>query len=160
WTHMGWQDRDYNQGGRIGDMRFGNPIANLLFGSFPLGTLFRIRIRIHATLILFFVFELLTSGGPNSYGFVRTLTSEVVLFTIILLHEFGHGFGARALKGDADEILLWPLGGLAYAQPPHRPWPTFFTVAAGPLVNVAICVVTGSALALMGHFDWSWTNPL
>ena len=54
---MGWQDRDYNNS-RIGDMRFDNPILNFFFGSYYIGTLFRVRIRLHASLILFAIFEL------------------------------------------------------------------------------------------------------
>jgi stage IV sporulation protein FB len=153
---MGWQDRDYN---RIGDARFHNPIMNILLGSVPLGTWFGIRVRIHSTLLIWFAFDLIMAYTKYGYGLERTLTRIIVLFSIILLHEFGHCIGARMVGGDADEILLWPLGGLAYAHPPHRPWPTFFTVAAGPLVNVIICLITGGALIAMGHFDVSWLNP-
>jgi membrane-associated protease RseP (regulator of RpoE activity) len=39
------------------------------------------------------------------------------------------------------------LGGLASANPPHRPWATFVTVAGGPAVNVIICLFTGAILA-------------
>ncbi len=154
---MGWQDRDYN---RIGDARFQNPLLNFLFGSVPLGTYFRIRVRMHAIFIYFIVFELLFANLRNGYGYQRTAISLLVRFTIIILHEFGHCFGARLMGGHADEVLIWPLGGLAYAQPPHRPWATFVTYAAGPAVNVVICVVTGSVLFALGHFDWSWINPL
>ena len=45
----------------------------------------------------------------------------LLLFGIILLHEFGHCFGARYVDGDAKEILIWPLGGLAYVDVPHTP---------------------------------------
>ena len=36
-----------------------------------------------------------------------------LLFLAVLLHELGHCFGARSVEGDAQEILLWPLRGLA-----------------------------------------------
>jgi stage IV sporulation protein FB len=155
-TSMGWQDRDYN---RIGSTRFQNPIWNLLFGSLPLGTWFGIRVRIHATLILLIVGELIFAQTAQGYGIRHTLAHLAVLFGIIVLHEFGHCLGARMMGGEADEVLLWPLGGLAYARPPHRAWPTFVTVAAGPAVNVIICVIAGGALWGMGHFDWRLINP-
>ena len=154
---MGWQDRDYS---RIGDARFRNPLMNFLFGSVPLGTWFGIRVRLHSTLILWVIFEFLFSGTKYGLGPERTAISLTVLFTIVLLHEFGHCLGAHLVGGHSDEILLWPLGGLAYAQPPHRPLPTFITVAAGPAVNVIISAITGTALALMGHFSVDWLNPL
>ncbi len=36
-----------------------------------------------------------------------------LLFVSVLLHEFGHCFAARWVDGDATEIMIWPLGGLA-----------------------------------------------
>lgn len=51
---------------------------------------------------------------------------------------------------------MHPLGGLAMAHAPRRPWPTFVTVAGGPAVNVIICVVTGSILWLaFGLIPWN-----
>ena len=66
-----------------------------------------------------------------------------LLFVVVLLHEFGHCFGARAVDGDAQEVLLWPLGGLAYVDVPHTPRANFIATAAGPAVNVIICVISG-----------------
>jgi hypothetical protein len=34
--------------------------------------------------------------------------------------------------------VLWPLGGVAYVDPPQRPGATLWSIAAGPLVNVAL----------------------
>ena len=60
----------------------------------------------------------------------------MLLFGIILLHEFGHCFGARYVDGDAKEVLIWPLGGLAFVDVPHTPRALFIATAAGPAVNV------------------------
>ena len=35
----------------------------------------------------------------------------------VLLHEFGHVAACRSTGGEADEILMWPLGGLAFTRP-------------------------------------------
>ena len=43
------------------------------------------------------------------------------LFVIVLLHEFGHAIACRQVGGIANEIVLWPLGGIAFVQPPARP---------------------------------------
>ena len=40
--------------------------------------------------------------------------------------------------GQANQIVLWPLGGVAYVAPPPRPGATLWSIAAGPLVNVAL----------------------
>ncbi len=51
---------------------------------------------------------------------------------------------------------MHPLGGLAFARAPHRPLPTFITVAGGPAVNVVICLLTGGVLwALYGWLPWN-----
>ena len=64
-----------------------------------------------------------------------------LLFLSVLVHEFGHCFGARFVGGDCQEILMWPLGGLAYVDVPHTPRANFITAAAGPAVNLFLCVV-------------------
>ncbi len=60
------------------------------------------------------------------------------LFLIVMLHEFGHSLACRQVGGTADTIVLWPLGGVAYVDPPPRPGATLWAIAAGPLVNVAL----------------------
>ncbi|MCL2640246.1 MAG: site-2 protease family protein, partial [Phycisphaerales bacterium] len=53
----------------------------------------------------------------------------------------GHCAGAKYVGGHSDQILLWPLGGLAYNSTERTPWARFVTVVSGPLVNVLIGVV-------------------
>jgi len=59
------------------------------------------------------------------------------------MHEFGHALACRQVGGRADQIVLWPLGGVAYVDPPPRPGATLWSIAAGPLVNVALLPVLG-----------------
>src|SRR5262249_32364305 len=47
----------------------------------------------------------------------------------------------RQVGGEADRILLWPLGGVASVRPPQRPGATLWTIAAGPLVNVGLVII-------------------
>jgi Zn-dependent protease len=135
---MGYQDRPYY---RDRDSQ-SNPLMWLLSGSLPLFTVFGIRVRAHASMIVMAVLVLLFGLGQG-FTWQDRVQSMTVLFGIVLLHEFGHCFAARWVGGSADDILMWPLGGLAFASPPHRPLATFITVAAGPAVNVLICVVCG-----------------
>lgn len=141
---MSWRDRDYNRG-EFGGAGILYPFLVMLNGSLPLGRWCSVRVKVHTSLLLFVGLTLIFDF-TKGYDLTQRLISMGALFLILLLHEFGHALTARALGGTADEILLWPLGGLAYASPPHRPWPSFLTAAAGPLVNVAICLATGIAL--------------
>lgn len=139
---MGWEDRDYYRG-RPSGSRFTGGLMWLLTGSVPLGTWFGIRVRMHSSLVIFMAITLLFAETRGGMGAKNALTSMIILFFSVLLHEFGHCFGARWVGGSARDILMWPLGGLAFVEPPRRPWPSFLTTAAGPAVNVLLCLVTG-----------------
>ena len=80
----------------------------------------------------------------------------------MLAHEFGHVFGARAVGGDGQEILMWPLGGLAYVDVPHTPRANFISTAAGPAVNLFLCVLCALFLLVVHSTPlqphWWWSN--
>ena len=63
------------------------------------------------------------------------------LFAIVLTHEFGHALACRQVGGKAEQIVLWPLGGVAYVAPPPRPGATLWSIAAGPLVNLLLAPI-------------------
>jgi Zn-dependent protease len=131
----------------------------LLTGSVSLGTWFNINVRLHASLIILVVLSLLFPGTLG--GAYNSVTFCAILFGVVLLHEFGHCFASRYVGGNPTEIMLTPLGGLAMADAPRRPWATFITVAGGPAVNVVICVLCAAGIALFsqsaGSIPW---NPL
>jgi Zn-dependent protease len=80
----------------------------------------------------------------------------VTLFAIVLLHEFGHSLACRQVGGQTHDIILWPLGGIAFVSPPPRPGATLWSIAAGPLVNVALVPVLyllARATAMTGLMD-------
>lgn len=141
---MGFEDRDYYRESQAPT----NPVLRALYwvltGSLPLFTVFGIHVRIHASAVVLAVLFLLFSPLPPA----STIQFLVTIFVIILLHEFGHCFGARWMGGEARLITMTPLGGLAHAEPIRRPWPTFVCVAAGPAVNVIICIVCGIGVYL------------
>jgi Zn-dependent protease len=87
------------------------------------------------------------------------IAEYLALFLIVMLHEFGHAFACRQVGGTANKIMLWPLGGLAYVDPPPRPAATLWSIAAGPLVNVVLLGVS-AALAFWGqHVGWGVAAP-
>lgn len=120
----------------------------------PLFRIFGIQVRVH---ILFFVVTLglvlrqsTLPGNVVWWGDILIFT-VFLLFAIILLHEFGHCFGGRWVGGEADDILIWPLGGLAFVAIPQNWKAHTVTVAAGPFVNVIICVLLGCTLLGAGY---------
>jgi Zn-dependent protease len=72
---------------------------------------------------------------------VWNVAEYLALFAIVTLHEFGHSLACRQVGGNANRIVLWPLGGVAYVDPPQRPGATLWSIAAGPLVNVVLVPV-------------------
>jgi stage IV sporulation protein FB len=134
--------------------------------SFPLGRLFGITVRIH-WLFPFVALGLIlhTALGKNE-GVVYPDGAWIdvsillgILVVSVLLHEFGHCFAARAVHGDASEVVLWPLGGLANVEIPHRPRAHFLTAAAGPAVNIFLAFLCGMVLIFVCDFRPNW-NPL
>jgi len=66
------------------------------------------------------------------------------------MHEFGHQLACRSVGGQTHDIVLWPLGGVAYVSPPQRPGATLWSIAAGPLVNVILFLVASALLLICG----------
>jgi Zn-dependent protease len=108
----------------------------------------------------FFVaaFEISTRGRRYpSVGW--NLVEYLALFLVVTFHEFGHALACRQVGGTADKIVLWPLGGIAYVNPPPRPAATLWSIAAGPLVNVVLLLVL-SGLGVFGqHAGWRLAAP-
>jgi Zn-dependent protease len=128
-------------------------------GSFKLFRLFGIDVFLHWSwfLVAFFLIPRFGEGtfvGPGSTPMVWSTLLYVSLFVIVLVHEFGHALACRQVGGQAKHIVLWPLGGVAFVQPPHRPGAHLWSIVAGPLVNVMLLPVTVIAYYLVrGSFD-------
>ena len=120
---------------------------NLTAGSLPLFRIAGIQVYLHWTWLVVAYFEIV--NRVNKY---QSMTWNVIeylaLFGIVLLHEFGHALACRQVGGQANRIMLWPLGGVAFVQPPPRPGALLWSIAAGPLVNVILLPVTVMAFVL------------
>jgi Zn-dependent protease len=117
--------------------------------SFPLPRLFSVAIRVHLLfpiVVLGFIGRIAYTD-PRPGLWVEATVLMLMLFALVLLHEFGHCFGARWVDGEANEVLLWPLGGLANLEVPHTPWAYFVATLGGPVVNLLLCLVTAALLA-------------
>lgn len=117
----------------------------------PLGRIAGIDLRLHLLLPLFAGVELLRASlGNSALGLAPTAMALSWLAVSVLLHEFGHAFACRRMGGHCDEILLWPLGGLAECDPPHDWASHVVTATGGPVVNLGLLAGCGVALAAGG----------
>jgi Zn-dependent protease len=127
-------------------------------GSIHLFRLFGIDVYLHWSWFIIALFEI--QSRTNHYSSIGWNALEyLTLFLIVLMHEFGHSLACRSVGGKASQIVLWPLGGVAYVSPPQRPGAQLWSIAAGPLVNVALFPVF-SILWWLGHSaGWTDTFP-
>ena len=117
-------------------------------GSFRLFQLFGIEVFLHWSWFLVALLEVSYRSRLYS-SIVWNIFEYLTLFGIVLMHEFGHSLACRQVGGKSDQIVLWPLGGVAYVAPPPRPGATLWSIAAGPLVNVILFPIL-SGLLMMG----------
>lgn len=114
-------------------------MATLRQGSIHLFRFAGIDLFLHWSWFLVAVIEI--QGRAKSYSSLTWNVLEyLALFLIVMMHEYGHALACRQVGGTANRIVLWPLGGVAYVDPPQRPGATLWSIAAGPLVNVAFLV--------------------
>jgi Zn-dependent protease len=126
-------------------------------GAFRLFRLFGINVYIHWAWFLAFVYLTSRPREYTSYGW--NALEVLSLFVIVLTHEFGHQLACRQVGGHTSDIVLWPLGGVAYVLPPQRPGAQLWSIAAGPLVNVILIPVLSLLVSFSSHLGWYDTQP-
>jgi Zn-dependent protease len=128
-------------------------------GSIHLFRIAGIDVFLHWYWFLFAAYEL--SNRVQTYSSpVWNVLEYLSVFFIVLLHEYGHALACRQVGGTANQILLWPLGGVAYVNPPLRPGPTLWSNVAGPLVNLALlCICTPPVIFLDRSLGLARTFP-
>jgi Zn-dependent protease/predicted RNA-binding Zn-ribbon protein involved in translation (DUF1610 family) len=127
-------------------------------GSIHLGRVAGIDLYLHWSWFVIAVIEIGSRQGRYT-SLVWSALEYLALFAIVLLHEFGHALACRQVGGTVDRIMLWPLGGVAYVNPPQRPAATLWSLAAGPLVNVALLPVFGAAFFAARALGWAHSMP-
>ena len=129
-------------------------------GTLKLFTFRGIRVFLHWSWALVAVYQI--NRGKGDYPNIGWDIGEyLVLFGIVLVHEFGHAFATRQVGGIAERILLWPFGGIAFVQTPPRAGAYLWGIAAGPLVNVALWPVLYFIVSIYGDpFRFYSTGPL
>jgi Zn-dependent protease len=127
-------------------------------GSIKLFRLAGIQVFLHWSWFLVAFYEISTRA--RTYSSVQWNAYEYVgLFAIVLMHEFGHALACRQVGGQANQIVLWPLGGVAYVAPPQRPGAMLWSIAAGPLVNVLLTPILGGLYFWGANHGWPDAAP-
>src|SRR6202044_1283955 len=127
-------------------------------GSIRLFRFSGIDVFLHWSWFLVAAFEI--QSRNHSYSSIAWNVLEyLALFLIVMLHEFGHALACRSVGGRADQIVLWPLGGVAYVDPPPRPGATLWSIAAGPLVNVLLIPIFAGIWVFARALNCPETNP-
>src|SRR2546426_1031775 len=107
-----------------------------------------IQVYLHFSWFIIAAYQFTQRAG--TYGSpIWSACEYLALFAIVLLHEFGHALACRQTGGTADRIVLWPLGGIAFVNPPRRPGAMLWSIAAGPLVNAVLFPIFSILLLLM-----------
>ena len=127
-------------------------------GSIRLFRLAGIQVFLHFSWFLVAAYQLqMRAGGYESR--IWALYEYIALFAIVLMHEFGHAFACRQTGGEANEIILWPLGGVAFVSPPARPGAVLWSIVAGPLVNVVLAPILYLLLLVATQRGWMNQSP-
>ncbi len=124
-----------------------------MFGSYHIGTVFGIPIKVHVTLLIILPLLALRIGTGLGIHFVWGLMAAAGLFGSVAVHELGHAVVAMNKRIRVREILLLPIGGLAQLERmPSRPRDEIHIAVAGPLVSLALAV--GSFFLYLFFAGW------
>ena len=121
--------------------------------SIPILRVAGIQLRIHITfllLIAWIAFAYYSQGGsPAAVGGVLFI---LLLFTCVVLHEFGHALAGKAFGIKTPDITLLPIGGVARLERiPDEPVQELVIAAAGPAVTALIALG-----AFIGGGSWNY----
>lgn len=126
--------------------------------SYRLLTVAGIAIKIHITFFLILPLGALPWFGPYGLpGALFGILLILLLFACVTLHELGHSVAAKYFDIPVREIILLPIGGVAFLQRlPDKPMHELIIALAGPLVNVVIAalllIITGAS-SVLGILD-------
>jgi Zn-dependent protease len=126
-------------------------------GSIHLFRLFGIDVYLHWAWFLAAAYFI--NGAKGYSSMIWSVMECLALFLIVLMHEFGHQLACRQVGGKTHDIILWPLGGVAYVSPPQRPGAQLWSIAAGPLVNVALFPILSVIMFLAQSAGWEDSMP-
>jgi Zn-dependent protease len=114
-----------------------------------------VRVRLHITFLLLiaWLFSGYYQRGGTAFAASQVLFI-IVLFTCVVLHEFGHALAAQGFGIRTFDIMLLPIGGVARLERmPEKPIQELIVALAGPAVNVAIALGLYAVIGLRASLD-------
>jgi Zn-dependent protease len=102
-----------------------------------IGSVSGIPIKVHLSMALLAAW-LLIVGSNGIDEQIKELSSLLILFSSVALHELGHALMAKRLGVRTRDITLYPFGGIASLIDRINPKQEFLITIAGPMVNVVI----------------------
>jgi Zn-dependent protease/predicted transcriptional regulator len=115
-------------------------------GSFKLGNIAGIGIFIHWSFSLIIAYIIYSNyrAGHNVEQITWSVIFILSIFMTVFLHELGHALAAKRYNIKTKDSTILPIGGLARLERiPEKPSEELVVAIAGPLVNIALAVITG-----------------
>jgi len=112
--------------------------------SWRIATFAGIDVFIHATFLLIIGWVGLTYWQQTGTlaGVLEGILFILVLFSFVVMHEFGHALTARRYGIKTRDITLYPIGGVARLERmPDKPIQELWVALAGPAVNLVVAVL-------------------
>src|SRR5207248_11357982 len=121
--------------------------------SIPMGRFFGAEFRLHFTFVILLIYVVVSESSPSTSAIPRASVLAALIVLAVLVHELAHLLVARYAGLAPRAVVLLPIGGINLAiesegndQTPR--WQREIRVAlAGPMVNLAIAMMTGAVLA-------------
>jgi Zn-dependent protease len=133
-------------------------MASTREGSIHLFRFAGVDVFLHWSWFVVAIIEIQSRSGRYT-SIAWNVAEYLAIFLIVMLHEFGHAMACRQVGGTANKIVLWPLGGVAYVDPPPRAGATLWSIAAGPLVNVALLPMLAGLFYFGRSAGWAHAMP-
>lgn len=131
--------------------------------SLRIGRIFGIDVYVHVTFFVLLAWIVLHyySATHDIAVALREMLFVVIVFTIIVMHEYGHALAARAFGVETKDITLLPIGGVARLERiPENPYQEFVIAVAGPAVNVVLAMFVLAWLVASGQLASALSGEL
>ncbi len=122
-----------------------------------------VSVRIHATLLLFFIliFAIGWHYQDRDYAIGTGTVTAAMLLLAILAHEFAHLFAIGNLGGEVHAVTLTPWGGKSSFSLPALNRDRLIVHVAGPFVSFCLFLIGAVLLTRSGQSGWQeLMNPL
>jgi Zn-dependent protease/predicted transcriptional regulator len=113
-----------------------------------------IDIYVHVTFFVLLAFLLVAAYAEQGTwsAVIERFAFVVLLFSIVVMHEYGHVLAARRYGISTRDIVLYPIGGVATLERmPDRPYQELIVALAGPAVNVVLAILLYGINTLIGN---------